>query len=43
MATEKTGVPREIIADHGSDLKLGIEKFCNQHKETVIFTTLNMR
>jgi hypothetical protein len=34
MATQKTGIPREIIADHGSDLKLGIEKFCNKHKET---------
>ena len=34
IAKQKTGVPREIIADHGSDLKLGIEMFCNQHKET---------
>lgn len=34
IAKEKTGIPREIIADHGSDLKLGIEMFCNQHKET---------
>ncbi len=33
-ATEKTGIPREIIADHGSDLKSGIIMFCNQHKET---------
>ncbi len=24
----KTGVPRAIVSDYGSDLKLGIEKFC---------------
>lgn len=30
----QTGVPREIIADHGSDLKLGIEKFCEAHPQT---------
>ena len=30
----QTGIPREIIADHGSDLKLGIEKFCQAHPET---------
>jgi mannitol/fructose-specific phosphotransferase system IIA component len=34
IAKEKTGIPREIISDHGSDIKLGIEKFCNAHKET---------
>ena len=33
-ATKKTGIPREIIADHGSDLKSGITMFCNTHKET---------
>ncbi|MGB6975910.1 MAG: hypothetical protein WBE18_00400 [Gammaproteobacteria bacterium] len=33
-AKEKTGVPREIIADKGSDIKLGIERFCDEHKET---------
>ena len=31
---EKTGVPRAIVSDHGSDLKAGIEKFCRDHKET---------
>lgn len=31
---QKTGVPREIIGDHGSDLKAGIERFCRQHQET---------
>ena len=30
----KTGVPREIIGDKGSDLKSGIEKFCQKHQET---------
>jgi hypothetical protein len=31
---EKTGVPREIIGDYGSDLKAGIEHFCQTHPET---------
>jgi len=31
---EKTGVPRAIVGDHGSDLKKGIEKFCQQHEQT---------
>ena len=30
-----TGVPREIVADHGPDIKTGVEKFCNHHKKTV--------
>lgn len=30
----KTGVPREIISDHGTDIKSGIERFCENHKET---------
>lgn len=30
----KTGVPREIISDHGTDVKSGIEKFCAAHLET---------
>lgn len=29
-----TGAPREIIGDYGSDLKAGIERFCNAHSET---------
>jgi len=33
-ATKKTGVPKEIIGDYASDLKLGIEKFCQAHPET---------
>jgi len=31
---EHTGVPKEIISDHGSDLKKGIEIFCQQHPQT---------
>ena len=31
---KKTGSPREIIADYGSDVKSGIEKFCRHHPET---------
>ena len=32
---EQTGVPREIIGDHGSDLKKGIDEFCKEHPQTV--------
>jgi hypothetical protein len=31
---EKTGVPRSIVGDHGSDLKAGVERFCQGHPET---------
>ncbi|MHC4260646.1 MAG: hypothetical protein ACYSTF_09605 [Planctomycetota bacterium] len=31
---EKTGLPREIVGDHGSDLKAGIQKFRQVHPET---------
>ena len=34
-AAEKTGVPRVILGDRGSDLKAGIDKFCRNHSETV--------
>jgi hypothetical protein len=30
----KTGVPRLIVGDHGSDLKAGVERFCQEHPET---------
>lgn len=30
----KTGSPREIIGDQGSDLKAGVERFCQQHPAT---------
>jgi len=29
----KTGVPRVIVSDYGSDLKSGIEKFCESHDQ----------
>jgi len=31
---EKTGVPREILGDQGSELKAGVESFCQHHPET---------
>lgn len=31
---EKTGVPRSIVGDHGSDLKAGVEMFCQAHSAT---------
>jgi hypothetical protein len=33
-SVEKTGVPRQIISDHGTDLKAGIEQFCQNHQQT---------
>ena len=33
-AKKKTGVPRQIIADWGSDVKAGIHKFIDQHPQT---------
>jgi hypothetical protein len=30
----KTGLPREIISDHGTDLKAGLEQFEQAHPET---------
>lgn len=33
-AVEKTGVPREIICDKGTDLNSGVKKFCIAHPET---------
>jgi hypothetical protein len=34
VSATKTGIPRQIVADHGSDLKAGIEQFCQRHRET---------
>lgn len=34
QAIAKTGVPREILGDQGSDLKVGIELFAQVHPET---------
>jgi hypothetical protein len=33
-ATAATGVPRQIIGDHGTDLVSGVERFCRKHPET---------
>lgn len=33
-AIEKTGVPRQIIADQGGDVKAGIQKFIETHPQT---------
>ncbi len=33
-AASKTGIPREIVADGGSDLKAGITTFCAHHEQT---------
>lgn len=33
-AVEKTGVPREILSDYGSDLQAGIKQFCANHPES---------
>ena len=34
MSVEKTGVPRAIVGNHGSDIKSGVERFCEEHDET---------
>jgi hypothetical protein len=31
----KTGVPKQIISDHGTDVKSGIERFCQKFTDTV--------
>ncbi|MCX6059421.1 MAG: hypothetical protein NTW69_14870 [Chloroflexi bacterium] len=28
QAAAKTGIPRAILSDHGTDLNAGVEKFC---------------
>jgi hypothetical protein len=33
-AAEKTGIPSEIVADKGSDIKSGIDRFCAEHQNT---------
>jgi hypothetical protein len=33
-AKKKTGIPRQIISDHGSDLKTGIHTFIQQYPQT---------
>ena len=33
--SKKVGIPKQIIADHGSDVKKGIELFNQKHKDTI--------
>jgi hypothetical protein len=33
--TKKTGIPKVILGDQGSDLKAGINRFCNEYQQTV--------
>ena len=33
-SAKRTGIPRQIVADQGSDLKAGIEAFCQTHPTT---------
>lgn len=37
QAAAKTGIPRAILSDHGTDLNAGVEKFCQQHPDTSAF------
>ena len=34
-AIARTGVPRQIVGDEGSDLKKGIGQFCQEHADTI--------
>jgi len=43
QAVAKTGVPRAIISDHGTDLNAGVEKFCQQHPQTSAFYDMKHR
>ncbi len=31
----KTGIPKQIISDHGTDVKSGIERFCEKYSSTI--------
>jgi hypothetical protein len=42
-ATQKTGVPRSIVGDEGSDLKAGINKFIEDNKDTVYIYDIKHR
>ncbi len=35
-ASRRTGIPREIASDHGSDVKSGSELFASKHPETTV-------
>ncbi len=36
QAAKRTGIPRQIVSDHGSDVKKGGELFAQQHLHTVV-------
>lgn len=36
QAAERTGIPRQIASDHGSDVKKGSELFAKRHPNTVV-------
>jgi hypothetical protein len=36
QAAQRTGVPRQIVSDHGSDVKKGSEWFVQRHPDTVV-------
>ena len=35
-ATKRTGIPRQVVSDHGSDVKKGSELFAAQHPQTAV-------
>ena len=39
-AIAKTGVPRAILEDHGSDLHAGARQFCQQHEQTLLLSDI---
>jgi hypothetical protein len=36
QVAERTGLPRQIVSDHGSDVKKGSELFAQRHPDTVV-------
>jgi len=36
QAAQRTGLPRQIVSDHGSDVKKGSELFAQRHPDTVV-------
>ncbi len=37
QTVEKTGVPKQIVSDHGTDIKSGAEKFCEKYDTVHIY------
>lgn len=38
-AVKKTGVPMQIVSDHGTDIKSGVEKFCEKYDTVHTYDT----